>query len=388
MANEKRQPLLADKFLLYKPTEFIVDRRIEDRVRSRLLSAKRFRLDWEATQRAASVMRDIPDLLIREQQFARAPYPVTWIEFPFEPWWREITHREPAPDADTEIGYLIDNDNVYVVSGNDNAARQLNDPTFPQVSLLPLYYQLHRPWPLSEQLDFAMAAKVSRLGLDGFLWGESIYELIRDPDNPENMLPFDQQPQRILRENHTCSVLPLSELALRASNVNDIVYKMVGGASGELRNIIGLLLMMNRPSLTQYVRDIGHHRTFLRGKLRPYLSHTVVSITIDPLPQLRLVGTPAGEAVEKRRHEVRGAYCHDEAYRKGTKAGCVHEWTEHPDYIDEALDDKRWHTNHGGFTEFDNWKCIHCGGHRWWREHHERGNAGIGWVDKEYEITT
>jgi hypothetical protein len=373
---DKRQLLLADEFLASR-REFIVDTNTESRVRSRVLSARRFVLDWQATERAASIMNDIPELLIREQQFARAPYPVTWIEFPFEPWWQALTGKEPLFDADTQIGYLVDNDNVYVISGS--AVEKCP-------ALMPLYYQLHHPWPMQDQLDFTALAGISRIGLDGFLWGESIYKLMANKDRPEEFKPLHEQQQRILRDNHSCNVLPLGPKGIQVGR-KQIIQRMVNASAGELRNIIGLLLLMNRPSVTEYVRDVGRHRGFVRGKLRPYLSHTVVTIKLDAKQILRQVSAQ-GEAAEKRRHEVRGIYCHDEEYRKGTKAGCIHEWTEHPDYIDEALDEKRWHTNQRGETEFDNWQCVHCHGHRWWRDNHERGNAAIGYVNKTYQITT
>ena len=101
------------------------------------------------------------------------------------------------------------------------------------------------------------------------------------------------------------------------------------------------------------------------------MAYTVVTIPLDPQPTLRLIGTPAGDIVERRRHEVRGHYCHNEAYRRGTAMGCIHEWEQDPDRPDDA-----------------HWKCTSCEGKRWHRRVHTRGSAEVGYSDKLlYRVT-
>lgn len=36
----------------------------------------------------------------------------------------------------------------------------------------------------------------------------------------------------------------------------------------------------------------------------------------------------------------------------------------------------------------DHWTCRACAGKRWWRAHHERGNAALGYVTRDYRVTT
>src|SRR4051812_15459538 len=106
--HEKRQPTLADRFLATRFTQHgsLIDLSHTELTKRRLRSAHRFILDDEAAIRIATVARDLPELIIREHQFARAPFDLTWIEFPHEPIWRTVTGREPEEDCDQTVGYL------------------------------------------------------------------------------------------------------------------------------------------------------------------------------------------------------------------------------------------------------------------------------------------
>ena len=80
---------------------------------------------------------------------------------------------------------------------------------------------------------------------------------------------------------------------------------------GELRTIIALLLLLNRPSLTHYVARSEPTRGWIGNKVRPYMAHTVVTIPLDPIPALRQVGTDNDDPNLRRRHRVRGHFVHD-----------------------------------------------------------------------------
>ena len=155
----------------------------------------------------------------------------------------------------------------------------------------------------------------------------------------------------------------------------------VRGAIGDLRTIMAILLMLNRPSLTRYDQSLGHVRGFIGNKLRPYMAHTTVKISLDPVPLLRLVGTPQDDGTPKRRYEVRGHYCHDQTARDYMRiAGCIHDW--HPTHKDWTP----WPAAH--LDEADNWVCAVCEGKRWWRKEHTRGDSLVGYVEHDaYEVS-
>lgn len=349
---DKRQPLLADYSSM--KVDYLPD---ANRLIPRVKAARRFVLDESATRRYAEVVRDIPELLFREQQFARAPYDVTWIEYDFATFYYTLHGRAVDDNENSRCGFLIDHGTAYVFAGGKRR----------EMTLFPVCYDLHKPMELIE-------SPIAGTDWDTLFWGDHIHRKL-----PEEL--------RASLRQHSARFLPLSR-ALTSEEWHKVMHAAVRECFGDLRNLIAILLLMNRPSLTQYVREVPHWRGFIKGKLRPYMSHTVVTIPLDPKPTLRKIGTLAGDAIEKRRHEVRGTYCHDELYRKGTKAGCIHNFIPDPKHED---DPDRWHFipgyNPNADIERDNWVCKDCGGHRWWREDHHRGNAALGFVEKSYKIT-
>lgn len=373
-SENKRIPTLADVVISVPGRINLYESKAVDAIRGRVRSARRFVFDDAAVRRYAEVVREVPDLLCREQQFARAPYDLTWVEFNFNTFWELVNGTSADFGAASRMGFLVDHGTVYTFTDNisfgaidhPERGKLSTGPTF-----MPFVYDLHRPWSFEEELAFAQQCDTSRGMLDIFTWGSSVSRL-------------PQEVWKSLRAQHTIRTLPIHPR--HVSDRAEILGRIFNECGGDLRNIVAILLLMNRPSLTTYVREEPHWRGFIKGKLRPYMAHNVVTIHADPVPTIKKIGTLYGDAVEKRRHEVRGAYSHNEKYRQGTRAGCIHEWTEHPDYVDEALSDDRWHTNAFGKIEFDNWLCTRCGGHRWWRDTYESGSAEVGYVTKQYEV--
>ena len=70
--TERRRPTLADRFIHRKnlPIEYMKTPVIEDMQR-KTRAARKFVLDEDAAARVAEVVRDIPELLLREADFAR-----------------------------------------------------------------------------------------------------------------------------------------------------------------------------------------------------------------------------------------------------------------------------------------------------------------------------
>lgn len=128
----------------------------------------------------------------------------------------------------------------------------------------------------------------------------------------------------------------------------------------ELRYLVAALGLLNEIPVS-YVpyRPSGNAR--VGGRLRPFMSSSVVSITvpatrrrlkdIDKLLQAR------GEAAKKARHEVRGHFRH---VRKLP--------AKNPERWERAVDREGrpvWRT---------------------WIDHHLRGSAELGWVDQKYAV--
>lgn len=378
--EEKRRPTLADRFVTRRFAEYerlIHPKAIEQLQRS-TRNARRFVFNEEAARRIARVVIEAPELLVREHQFARAPFEQTWIEYPAWAYYAELREQDPklydaqgewgdTETGDHTVGYLIDQGRINTISAGTKA-----HPDTPCL-ITPLQYRLHAEWPIEDQIEFARLAGCSRLGLDPIIWGSSWDKLSKDDT-------------RRLREHNVIEGVPLNPLFANSKMLQGDggLATSVRGAIGDLRTVVAMLLMLNRPSLTQF-RVVPRSQGFRRGKLMTFMSHTTVEVSLDSAATLRLIGTPAGETIERRRHEVRGHYCHDQTARDYMRiAGCIHEWQRcHDDWTP-------WPDGPVGVVtnRVNHWHCTVCGGKRWWRHEHERGTAEVGFVAHDlYEVS-
>jgi hypothetical protein len=362
-----REPTLADYFIAEQAN--MMDKAVGEKtiaaLQAKARQAHKFVFDEEASIRVGEVVRDIPDLIIREAQFARAPFEVTWIEYDAFHFWSTVNGREPDEKSDTKVGFLIDHNRVNVVAMGEEDKRRTH------TGLYPIAYHLNTEWPVEDQLRFAHNASTSRMGLDFWMWGETAGKLLQAGETDK---------LRALRDSH------MAEFILRPDFLANLVKRnrLVGfldKSAGDMRNMIAFLLMLNRPSIVQYKNTLPKWHGFIGNKVKPFFSHTTVNVSLDAVAVLNLVGTPKGEEVGRRRHEVRGHYCHDKGARDYMRiAGCIHDWQPtHKDWTpwpDAKAD------------EADNWRCGTCDGKRWWRAEHHRGTAQTGFVINDgYQVT-
>ena len=379
MTTERRQPTLADRFVAkrYAVRDRYIHRDVLDHLQSRTRAAHKFVLDDNATTRIGNVIRDIPDLLIREFDFARAPFDLTWVEFKHPVFWRACGNpldAEDHEDGDLDVGYLIDGNMISIVTGG-TVGKPLAG-AFPSI----INFRLNTAWDDEQRREYLGSTHVGEvlngggdLGLDRFLWGSTLKHM-------------DQATRDRLRERNMISVYkPPQGLWSDQESFTELLEQTIRGSVGELRNIVGILLMLNRPTITRY-SNVQPGKGFSKGKLIPYMAHTTVTIDLDAVPTMSLLGTPEGEGVPRRRHEVRGHYCQNREARDYTRiAGCIHDWlTCHDDW--ELWPDAP-HGLPGEPGVPRNWVCATCGGKRWWKHEHERGDASLGYVTHSYQVT-
>lgn len=182
---------------------------------------------------------------------------------------------------------------------------------------------------------------------------------------------WDRAGLRALRANHTVRIAPTVPGRTTVYDLaNDPRSSLINGSGGDLRNIVALLLFLNRTANIQVQSEMPHGEGFISGKLKPLLSHRVIKIKLDPQP--RFMRLCAGLGVKRRLHDVRGCFCHDKVAREGCPHGEEHEG----DFGD-------W------WEEYEplRWRCTHCGGKRWWRHEHKRGHGQLGETIQRYEVT-
>src|SRR6185369_11537864 len=156
-----REPTMADRFVAAKLSFPDVTRAVRIAQRQIRL-AEKFVFDKDASTRVATVLRDVPELLVEQIQFARPPFDLCWIEYDVEVIFEMLNPNHPwASDRtrDVRIGLLIEHHRVFVVSEGADG----------KFGLMPMVYHLNTKWPVEEQLAFADQLQVSRLGIDYWL---------------------------------------------------------------------------------------------------------------------------------------------------------------------------------------------------------------------------
>lgn len=375
--TEKRKPTLADAFINHRYT-------MHDRFRVKIplktigdlqlktMKAAKYVFDDQASMRVGEVIRDIPDLLLREARFARAPYDLTWIEWNSSLLWKTIYANQPDnlakadPDHAERLAMIIDGSDAYCVAGGTAAQPNRLDMCY----VTPFRYQLNCEPEMWSKIwgETGLGSKDLRLHeiLSNFFWGSTA------DDFPDGTL-YDISQSFVffpLLENYN---------TLGGQTFRTVMQE----CTGDLRTMIAILLMLNRPSITQYKQTLPNTRGFLRNKVVAFTSHTSVTVSLDPQPILKLIGTSSESEVTKRWHRVEGHYCHNKDARDYLRiAGCIHDWVDtDSDWIPLAGDYAKSEVNH--------WVCHTCEGKRWWREYpHGRGDKTKGIVVKDqYNVT-
>ena len=168
MPPEKRRPIAADYALSALANQHHYHPKAMEQIRRGLISSRKFVLDEEAARLIAKVVLEIPDLIVREHQFARPPFEVTSIEYPSWAFWETLRGDNPViydaagewgslDTADHTVCYLFDHGRV-----NTFAHGKLGEPNAGTM-LTPLQYRLHTEWSLDDQLEFARRSGCSRL---------------------------------------------------------------------------------------------------------------------------------------------------------------------------------------------------------------------------------
>jgi hypothetical protein len=339
----KREPLLCDKILNSKPFSILPKPFVHSTLQGIRL-AKRFVLSHDAAHMVAEMVRDMPRVIADAQDFAIPPFDLMWIEFPFRDFWETVTGRSADHDADTRIGYLINGTTVRECMCADGLGADGE-----LAGIMPMEYHLHHPLTAEQEIEFCRRVQVSRITLDNLFWGEQA-NAFRDDPNKEAL--------RSLRNNHGFTMHSVH--ALSDPDLFDMVVMRSGGT---LRNLIAILLFLNRTRDLLVTSQVPHQQAMIGLKPGVLLRHSLITLRLNPTP--RLLTLVPGQGVWRRLHDVRGHFCHDKRARAAGHDWCAHDWEE---------------------TDPLHWQCTKCHGKRWWRHEHKRGHEDKGLVTSEYSV--
>jgi hypothetical protein len=308
-----------------------------DPPRIAMLNAKRFVFDTGASGFLGMMLHKAARLILREHEFARQPYPQTWIEIDAAAYGiglqGYVDNGDPAT-ADKKFGYLYNNGTVYCAAMGPDG-----------VGWSPLTLKLHHPVTLEQEIDIAQRTGHSRLTLRQALVGYA-----------ENITDSWWQGGELdaLARSHLYQ--PALDLT-REQNLG-----ILQSHQGILKQALAVLLLLTRPG--RRVLQFGeekHKRVIWRGKNTLMMSHHTVKLHIDQSVALRRFITGIHTGLHRKHHDVRGHW----AQTRRNQQNCTHVW----DPIDP-----------------DHYRCLRCEAKRWWRKDHTRGQLELGTVTKVYEV--
>jgi hypothetical protein len=306
-------------------------------LRSDAMRARPYVFDRAASIKLGQFIRSCPDILADQLEFAKLPFPITYIEVEIDAVHEGIGRPVSmnGPNADWKLGFLA-NDKGQVRSFANNHVKT-------EAIANAVGYQ-------ERGIEYAEAVR---------LWTESAYV---ETNSQIQLLGSsmqdieDERRRKFTSRFHVHSMLP-------SQTPMEILNKVIEAHTGEIRVYVAALLMLQQKRAVS-VGDRTWERRITRGKSRVFMAHSVVTITIDgPIEMRRAFSITDRDS--PRAHEVPAHYAH----RYGERA-CEHEWIPRDDGTDR------------------HWDCPKCGRFRYFKKHHMRGDASKGYVTREYNVTT
>lgn len=340
---KKRRPLLADEFITaardahYIREMCATPEKTFRHVADLLLKAKRFVLDDDASRFVGEMERASPAAICYGQEFAIQPFDLMYVELNAREMFQAVTASMGDWDADERLGFLYDHGTVYTIVDSRHD---------PLPTMHPVIYRLHKPMSIAAEQELCNLCRIDRMQLDAYLWG-SLFEGIDDDE------------KRLFRANHTAKIIVKDEI--HETLLPRVAEGLLRSSSGDLRNMVALLMFLNRTSGVQVKRMVPAQPAIIRRKPSSMVAHEVISLNLRPTPKHYEAWTAGG--AWRRRHDVRGHFCHDDRARN---SWCpTHDWSEY---------------------EPHRWRCMKCAGKRWWRREHKRGHEDKGITKTTYEV--
>lgn len=288
--------------------------------------ARQFVFDEEASRHIGRFIRDCPDILIDQMQFARQPYDVTYIEVDLAAVYAAMGRpTSSGGEPDWRVGFLSNGGTVSTLT---------NTRTHPVATLSPLCildneYSHH---PVTSYIDDSMV-------LLGSTWHD-VTEAQREAFSHRFNMGYRGEEQ-----------------------FRDKCYEiMIPAVMGEARVYLAALLMLFQKQHV-VVKDHPFERKMARGKLRTFMAHSTVTINLAGVIEV-CRSIQISDRASPRRHEVRTHYKH-----RYLTPGCEHVWTRVQNVDNEQ------------------WRCTCCSGLRYLCKDHIRGDSRNGFITKDYKVT-
>jgi hypothetical protein len=332
---------------------------------------------------------DDPAMLLAAMPRCRAPFANTWIEWP-QRVRVAAAGGHVFKDCAERCGFLIEE-----ISGYDARYRAttVSIPTGPAlakstyVAPYSIVFDLTSDIPKSPEhdtiLDTVKQSRGYEIPFESLLTGSSMYHAIKVGDadaedacraiSRRATLAWSPWTGHRIREALTGSLGGLTLQDGRRSDWKTVAINALANdimeTAGDLRFVLGVLTLLNSKAETvvRWSPGTAGGGAGAAPRLgRRYLDHRKVTLIVPREQAVQQLGHAIGyDFGRRRRHPVRGTWCHARTGEKAGNPNCTHEY--------DTSDPLRQN-------------CAHCGAARWWRPAHERGDATIGFVTHDYEM--
>ena len=327
----------------YAPGTDLFDVSHFNKIRQRLGTAKRFVFTPSACKAIADIVCDRPVEIARHVELAKPSYESMWLELPlFGDHWRD------PPLWGEFSGFIIDHDVVQGV--NELPASQSEHYPHGMIHATWDRYHLCASWSRDEQDEFFKSLAIND-------WRRWVFGNIATTTTWQGV---PDEPLRQILDRVSIDLSGSTDQFLVDMKERGTVSKVTLG--GNVLIPLTAMILLNTPPAIHEVH-VPYTRRFIAGKHRQLREHTRIEINLSTDSVVRYISDQIGQNdARRRRHEVRGHFCHNAVARA---AACFHSWVQ---------DDAR------------HWHCAECGGRRWWKDQHDRGDETLGSVRRNYTV--
>lgn len=363
------------------------------------INAKRFIFDKEASERIGEMMRFHLDLLVDNIEFARPPFPTTYVEVDLRAiWdgWRPTQKYEV--DGDERLGFLIHHGTVLMACTGKRPDTE-RDPHYsdPMTLICGLSFRINRPQSLSLTKLTGKSEREAALVHASYVFGGQRI-VMKDnklvaPASGSNSVDGDhirqfnessglrgtmgmvvEMPELIEGTWTHEQIAAHFDIVPALTQVDpDTFTELCFMSGGDPLFLTTALLLLNQPSkyvvMDKQPREVG----LVRGNRKVFQEHHVVRLKLSHDVKVARIFNLTNRA-PPRAHPVKGHWKH---YNHSD--GCDHH---HPDQRQawEPIGSDR--TVDGDYKRY--W-CPLCLQRRTWTEHFHTGGSGI--ATTEYAVT-
>ncbi len=330
LGRKKPEGSLLDEFRRYATKETMprIANKYIDLVKANVVRAKQFIFDEQSSEIMADFIREAPELVFKNEEFAIPHFDASYYEFDADLFLAAFGRPQTGTGEtrDWRVGYLIVDNLMFVIS---KTFEKHSSPGF-------LLYAIQ----MGPSKIGGKAMPLSRRMAAQLMLGSTSEDL---PMQMRNDIVEHYQYINIsdgIEDKHLMPTMP--------------------DGAGDLRNVITMILFLYQSKKVIDITDVAPSRGFIKGKQVAYMAKSVVTIHLNEVKTIRK------HILANKRDSPKRHWCIPFYRTVGGSRECDHSWEQYKD---------------------ERWKCEKCDAKRARIKSYEKGDASKGYVMKHYEVT-